>query len=83
MFSINCASVKFSFHGAATLPPLSLRNSILPALNSRTADVMSASRSPTAARASTPRAEQAAERADDAHHVGRGQGDVEVQESCP
>ena len=34
--------MKFSLPtGAATFPPLSLRNSILPALNSRTAEVMS------------------------------------------
>ena len=42
MFSSSWVSVKFSLPtAAATLPPLSLRNSILPALNSRTPEAMS------------------------------------------
>ena len=83
MFSSSCVSVKFSLPtGAATFPPLSLRNSILPALNSRTAEAMSVVTVPGAGRGHQPAgAEHAAERADDAHHVGRGQGDVEVHEA--
>ena len=42
IFSTSWVSLKFSLPtGAATFPPLSLRNSILPALNSRTAEAMS------------------------------------------
>ena len=85
MLSASCSSVKVSLPtAAATLPPLSLRNSILPALNSRTAEVMSVVTVPGPGRGhQAAGAEHAAERADDAHHVGRGQGHVEVHGSRP
>ncbi len=80
MFSTSCSSLKPILPtGTATLPPLSLRNSILPALNSRTADVMSVVTVPERGEGIKPRGpEHAAQGPDDPHHVGRGQGDVEV-----
>ena len=82
MLSASCSSVKLSFPtGAATFPPLSLRNSILPALNSRTPERDVRRDGPRPRRGHQPAgAEQPAERPDDAHHVGRGQGDVEIHE---
>ena len=80
MLSTSCSSLKASLPtGTATFPPLSLRNSILPALNSRTAELMSVVTVPDRGDGiESARAEHAAQGPDDAHHVRRGQSHVEV-----
>ncbi len=82
MFSTSCvvAEVQLADRGGH-VAPLSLRNSILPALNSRTAEVMSVATVPDRGRGhQATGTKQPAERADDAHHVGVAKRDVEVQE---
>ena len=82
MFSSSWSSVKFSLPtGGGDVAPLVVAELDLARLElaDRRGDV--GRDGPRAGRRHQPaRAEQPAERADDAHHVGRGQGDVEVQE---
>ena len=80
MFSASFGASKLSLPTTAcTMPALSLRNSTLPALYSPTvlADV-GRHRAGAGRRHQAARAEHFAQRADELHHVGRGDAGVEV-----
>ena len=85
MFSTSCSSVKLILPtGAATLPALVVAELDLAGLElaDRRGDVGRDGARPGRGHQAA-RAEHAAQRADDAHHVGRGQGDVEVHRARP
>ena len=80
MFSASFGASKLSLPTTAcTLPALSLRNSTLPALYSPTvlADV-GRHRAGTGRRHQAARTEHLTQRADELHHVGRGDAGVEL-----
>ena len=81
--SASCSSEKDTFPiGACTLPVLSTRNSILPALISLTARPISNVTVPAFGVGIKPRGPDAAEGTNLSHEVGRSDTDVEVEPSA-